>query len=135
MPRARVLVVDDEAGMRDFLQIMLEEEGHEVAVAADVPEAMDLLGGASWDVVITDLKMPGGSGLEVLEAVRERDPGCAVFVMTAYGDTESAVAAMKLGACDYLTKPFQVEALRRAVGHGLAQRRLAIENRRLREQA
>jgi len=132
---ARVLVVDDERGMRDFLQIMLEKSGYEVVIAGGVAEARQRLREVVFDVVITDLKMPGGSGLDVLAAAKEEDPSCVVFLMTAYGDTASAVEAMKLGAYDYLTKPFQVDEISLSLRNGLELRRLAIENRRLREAA
>jgi len=132
---ARVLVVDDEQGMRDFLQIMLEKCGYEVVVAAGVGAAKERLRETLFDVVITDLKMPGGSGLDVLAAAKEGDRSCVVFLMTAYGDTTSAVEAMKLGAYDYLTKPFQVDEISLSLRNGLELRRLAIENRRLRSEA
>jgi len=132
---ARVLVVDDERGMRDFLQIMLEKCGYEVVVAAGVVAAKERLRETLFDVVITDLKMPGGSGLDVLAAAKEGDRSCVVFLMTAYGDTTSAVEAMKLGAYDYLTKPFQVDEISLSLRNGLELRRLAIENRRLRSEA
>jgi len=132
---ARMLVVDDEPGMRDFLQIMLEKRGYEVVIAAAVGEARARLRETTFDVVITDLKMPGGSGLDVLAEAKEVDPSCVVFLMTAYGDTASAVEAMKLGAYDYLTKPFQVDEVALALRNGLELRRLAIENRCLREAA
>jgi len=132
---ARILVVDDEPGMRDFLQIMLEKFDYEVVVAGGVVEARQRLRKVVFDVVITDLKMPGGSGLDVLAAAKEGDSSCVVFLMTAYGDTASAVEAMKLGAYDYITKPFQVDEVSLSLRNGLEQRRLAIENRRLREEA
>ena len=132
---ARMLVVDDERGMRDFLQIMLEKRGYEVVIAATVGEARARLRETTFDVVITDLKMPGGSGLDVLAEAKAVDPSCVVFLMTAYGDTASAVEAMKLGAYDYLTKPFQVDEVALFLRNGLELRRLAIENRCLREAA
>jgi len=130
---ARILVVDDEAGMREFLQIMLEKEGYAVATAGGLAEAMGTFDLAPFDLVLTDLKMPGGSGLDVLKAVHTRDPECIVYMMTAYGDAESAVEAMKLGAYDYLSKPFKVDEVKLLLRNGLETRRLTIENRLLRE--
>ena len=130
---ARILVVDDEAGMREFLQIMLEKEGYNVTTAAGLAEAMGAFDGAVFDLVLTDLKMPGGSGLDLLKAVHAQDPECIVYMMTAYGDAESAVEAMKLGAYDYLSKPFKVDEVKLLLRNGLETRRLTIENRLLRE--
>jgi two-component system response regulator PilR (NtrC family) len=131
----RILVVDDEAGMREFLQIMLEKEGYVVATAGSVSEAVTAFDSKVFDLVLTDLKMPGGSGLDLLRAVKARDPECVVYMMTAYGDAESAVEAMKRGAYDYLSKPFKVEEVKLLLRNGLETRRLAIENRLLRETA
>jgi two-component system response regulator PilR (NtrC family) len=130
---ARILVVDDEAGMREFLQIMLEKEGYTVATAAGPGEAMATFDEAVFDMVLTDLRMPGGSGLDLVKAVHARDPECIVYMMTAYGDAESAVEAMKLGAYDYLSKPFKVDEVKLLLRNGLETRRLTIENRLLRE--
>jgi two-component system response regulator PilR (NtrC family) len=132
---ARILVVDDEAGMREFLQIMLEKEGYAVAAAASVAEALAAFDSTPFDLVLTDLKMPGGSGLDLLAAVKERDPACVVYMMTAYGDAESAVEAMKRGAYDYFSKPFKVDEVKLLLRNGLETRRLIIENRLLRDTA
>jgi len=130
---ARILVVDDEAGMREFLQIMLEKEGYTVATAGGLAEAMAIFDVAPFDLVLTDLKMAGGSGLDLLKAVHTCDPECIVYMMTAYGDAESAVEAMKLGAYDYLSKPFKVDEVKLLLRNGLEKRRLTIENRLLRD--
>ena len=132
---ARILVVDDEAGMREFLQIMLEKEGYTVVTAGNGTEALEAFDSAPFDLVLTDLKMPGASGLDLLRDVMERDPACIVYMMTAYGDTESAVEAMKRGAYDYLSKPFKVDEIKLLLRNGLETRRLTIENRLLREAA
>ena len=119
--------------MREFLQIMLEKEGYNVTTAAGLAEAMNTFDDAAFDLVLTDLKMPGGSGLDLLKTVHARDPECIVYMMTAYGDAESAVEAMKLGAYDYLSKPFKVDEVKLLLRNGLETRRLTIENRLLRE--
>jgi len=132
--RARILVVDDERSMQEFLEIFLRGEGYEVATAGDVPSARAALEGADYDVVITDLQMPGGSGLELLEAVREGSSETVVIVITAFASTETAIAAMKDGAYDYVTKPFRVDEIRLVVEKALEKKALARENRRLRSE-
>ena len=102
---ARVLVVDDEAGIREFLAEALGDDDHEVAAASSGEAAWERLERESFEVVITDLKMPGISGLELLRRVRERQPEVEVVVLTAHGNVDSAVEAMRAGAFDYLQKP------------------------------
>ncbi len=131
----RVLVCDDEAGLREMLCILLRRHGYEVDAAAGVKDARGLLGGVSapFDAVVTDLVMPDGSGLEVLEAARRRDPDTQVIVITAYATTERAVAAMRAGAYDYVQKPFENEALLATLEKALERRALEAENRSLRD--
>ena len=114
---ARVLVVDDDEGVREFLVDVLESDGHRVYDARDGAEALALLGdGEPFDVILTDLRMPGMSGLELLERAVRLDPNAHVVMLTAYGSVENAVAAMRAGAFDYLQKPVESpEALRRVV--------------------
>jgi DNA-binding NtrC family response regulator len=102
---ARVLVVDDEAGIREFLTEALTDDDHDVAAASSGEAAWDKLERESFEVVLTDLKMPGISGLELLKRVRERQPEVEVIMLTAHGAVDSAVEAMRLGAFDYLQKP------------------------------
>jgi len=132
--RARILVVDDERSMQEFLEIFLRGEGYEVATAGDVASARAALDGADYDVVITDLQMPGGSGLELIEAARESAPETVVIVITAFASTETAIAAMKEGAYDYVTKPFRVDEIRLVVEKALEKKSLARENKRLRSE-
>src|SRR6476660_423102 len=103
--RGRILVVDDEANARTALAELLRDEGYAVETAADGFKALPKLEEFVPDVVVTDLKMPGLTGLELMAKVRERDPSCLVIVMTAFGAIETAVQAMRQGAADYLTKP------------------------------
>ena len=130
--RARVLVVDDERSMQEFLEIFLRGEGYEVTTAGDVASARALLESDEFDVVVTDIQMPGGSGLDLLHAARDASPDTMVIMITAYASTETAIAAMKDGAYDYLTKPFRVYEIRLVVEKALEKKFLARENRRLR---
>jgi DNA-binding NtrC family response regulator len=128
----RVLVVDDEASMRELLGIMLRKEGFDVVAAQSRSEAAKALAARTVDLVITDVKLPDGDGIEILRHVKAAAPETIVIVMTAFGSTESAVAAMKLGAHDYLIKPFDIEELRIVVRNALRVQQLQEENLRLR---
>ena len=131
---ARILVVDDETSMQDFLRILLQRDGHEASSCGSAAEALVALESDDWDLVISDVRMPGMSGLELLDQVRELAPETTVILITAHGTTESAVEAMKHGAYDYLTKPCSVDEIRLVVGKALEKRDLAHENQRLRLQ-
>ena len=111
MARARILIVDDEVNARSALAELLRDDGYIVETAADGFKALPKLDDFNPDVVLTDLKMPGMTGQELLTRARLRDPNCVVLVTTAYGAVESAVAAMRGGAADFLTKPLDVERL------------------------
>jgi two-component system, NtrC family, response regulator PilR len=134
MPKARILVVDDEKSMRDLLSITLEKEGYEVLTAAGGEPAIESLHRDPVDVVITDLKMPKVDGLQVLRAAKEISPDTAVIVITAVASTETAVEAMKLGAYDYITKPFKLDEVNLIVRNALERKRLRDENLYLRRQ-
>lgn len=114
--------------MRDVLSIMLKRAGYNVTVAADGEEAITQIEKELFDLVITDLKMPKVGGLDVLKAVKEASPDSVVLIVTAYASAESAVEAMKLGAYDYLTKPFQVDEVQLIIRNALERRRLSTEN-------
>ncbi|TAJ09603.1 MAG: sigma-54-dependent Fis family transcriptional regulator [Nitrospirae bacterium] len=124
----KILIVDDEQSMRDVLSIMLKRAGYAVTVAADGEEAVAQLGKDIFDLVITDLKMPKVGGLDVLKAVKDSSPDTVVLVITAFASTETAVEAMKRGAYDYLTKPFQVDEVQLIIRNALEKRRLSTEN-------
>lgn len=130
--RRRVLVVDDEESLRHMLQLMLRKEGYEVVCAGDVDAAVAALDGAAYDIVITDLRMPGRSGLELVDEIGRRRLGTTVVVMTAYGSREVAIEAMKRGAYDYLSKPFASDELVLLLRKAEERERLAHENRALR---
>src|SRR5437870_2635426 len=129
----KVLVVDDERKMRRLLQILLERMGIDSVAAESGEEALDRFQAEKIDLVLTDLKMPGMSGLELLARVRELDADVPVIVLTAYGTVQTAVEAMKLGAFDYVLKPFDLEAVELTVRKGLEMRQYRSENRYLRE--
>jgi DNA-binding NtrC family response regulator len=133
MQRERVLIVDDEANARTALAELLRDEGYLVETAADGFKALPKLEEFGPDVVVTDLKMPGLSGLELMAKIRERDPECVVIVMTAFGAVESAVQAMRQGAADYLTKPVNVEELSLVLKREVERKRLRAEAGHLRE--
>ena len=131
---ARVLIVDDEPDMLDNCVRVLRPVGYECLATADPHAALAMVESERPDVLLTDLKMPGMDGVELLRRAREVDPALAVIVVTAFATFESAVAAVKEGAFDYLPKTFTVEQLRVAVGRALRHRELSLENRRLRDQ-
>ncbi len=129
-----ILVVDDKDSMRNMLTETLLEEGHTVDAADSGGKALDLIRNKSYDLVVTDLKMPDIGGLEVLDGVKEVDDETSVIVMTAYGTIEDAVTAMKKGAYDFITKPFDTEHLCFLVGRAMENRRLIAENTLLRQE-
>lgn len=130
--RHRLLVVDDEESVRFFLVKGLRKEGFEVEAVAGGHAAIDRLAKAPFDVVLTDLVMPDVSGLDVLKAVHEMDKDAVVILMTAHGSVENAIDALRLGAFDYLTKPFELKELLVRVERGLLRRTVERENRKLR---
>jgi two-component system response regulator PilR (NtrC family) len=134
MAKARILVVDDEKSMRDLLSITLEKEGYDVLTAAGGEPAIEALHRESVDAVITDLRMPKVDGLQVLRVAKEISPDTAVIVITAVASTETAVEAMKLGAYDYITKPFKLDEVNLIVRNALERKRLRDENLYLRKQ-
>src|SRR3972149_11868141 len=114
--------------MREFLIIMLQKDGHDVTSASNGKEAVDIIGQQTFDIVITDLKMPQLDGIEVLKAVKESAPETVVIMITAYASTDTAVDAMKQGAYDYVTKPFKIEEVKLIVRNALEKRKLREEN-------
>ncbi len=133
--RTKILVVDDELSMREFVSILLEREGYEVLTAADAETALVRLDTSDIDLVISDVQMPGLNGLELLARIKEKTPDTAVLLVTAFSTAEQAVEAMKLGAYDYLAKPFKVDEIKILVRNALEKRDLKRENRQLREKA
>ncbi len=126
--KARILIVDDDPGIRDACFQALSREGYEVELAGSAEEARKLISDYEFDVILLDLKLPGVEGLELLREIREEDPQAQIIVITAYGTVQVAVSAMKLGAADFLQKPFGPQELRLAVAKALEKRRLTLEN-------
>jgi two-component system, NtrC family, response regulator PilR len=132
---ARVLVVDDEQSMRELLGIMLRQVGYDVTQADGGEAAIQTLRSTdAFDLVITDLRMRTVDGLAVLRATKEHSPRTVVLVVTAFASTETAVEAMKLGAYDYVTKPFKLDELKLTIANALERKRLQDENRELKRQ-
>jgi two-component system, NtrC family, response regulator AtoC len=134
MSQQRVLVVDDETRMRRVLEIMLQKMGLETRAAHNGQEALALAQKESFDLILTDLKMPEMDGLALLDALRAQKIEVPVILLTAYGTVESAVQAMKLGAYDYILRPFDVEAVERVITRALTAERTRRENLFLREE-
>jgi two-component system response regulator HydG len=128
MDRARVLVVDDKENMLKLFAKILGEEAYELSTAIDGTRALALLAAETFDVVITDIRMPGADGFAVLQAAKQRSPDTEVILMTAYASVQAAVDAMRQGAYDYITKPFDPDDAALIVAR-------ALERKRLREQA
>ena len=124
----QILIVDDEVSMRRMLEILFSQEGYQVQTAASAETALEALNQRPIDLVISDIRMPGLSGLDLLRRLKADDSEAEVVLMTAYASTESAIEAIKLGAFDYVTKPFQVDELVNIVRHALEKKALKEEN-------
>jgi len=131
--RTRILIVDDEEIVRESLSGWLEKDGYTVATAPDGPSALAMLNRERWTILILDLKMPGMDGLAVLEKARAIQPESTAVIMTAYATVDTAVAAIKLGAYDYIVKPFEPEELSAMIEKIVAQQALVHENAVLRK--
>lgn len=129
-----ILVIEDKDSMQKMLSATLESEGYEVDAAGDGQEGIQKAKEKKYDVVLTDLKLPKMDGMGVLSEVKEIDPETSVILMTAYGTIETAVQAMRLGAFDFLTKPFDTDHLSVIIKRALENRRLVAENTILREE-
>ncbi|PIE33536.1 DNA-binding response regulator [candidate division KSB3 bacterium] len=130
----KILVVDDEGIQRDIVRDILQDQGHEVVALGSGDEALEYIKNSTVDVVLTDLRMPGMDGVELLQHIKAFDPEIVVVVITAYGSFESAVEAVKKGAYDYLAKPLEKEQLTLVVTRALNRKFLADENRSLRQE-
>ena len=108
----KVLVVDDEQGMREFLTMLLEKQGHRVITAAEGEQALQLVAEQTPDLVISDLRMPNVDGIGLLAGIRKQYPELPVILVTAYASSDSTIQAMRLGADDYISKPFRIEEIR-----------------------
>jgi two-component system response regulator PilR (NtrC family) len=132
--KPHVLVVDDEAGLRDMLQILLRREGYDVTVAPSFKAGVEAVQGAPtpYELVLTDIMMPDGSGLDLLSLIKARSPHTEVIVMTAHSTLEIAVDAMRRGAYDFVAKPFPAGVIRAQAQKALEKRAIVTENERLR---
>jgi DNA-binding NtrC family response regulator len=134
MERARILVVDDDPASRELLARILAADGHETVPLGDGAEALAELDRAAADLVVSDIRMADVSGYQLAERVRAGAPDVPVILVTAFGNVEGAVEAIRRGAYDYISKPYDVDAIRLVVGRALAQRALSRENAALRRQ-
>jgi DNA-binding NtrC family response regulator len=133
-PQHSLLIVDDEAVARQNLAHAFRKEGYQVATCADGVAALAELGRRPFDLLLTDLRMPGIDGMALLAEVRARWPETRVIMLTGYASLDNAVAAMKAGAFHYLAKPFRLDEVRELVARALELIRLERENRQLREE-
>ena len=131
--KGRILIVEDEKSMREVLKILLEEEGYETLSASDGLDGIRMIQEDIFDIVITDIKMPRADGFEVLKKVKEISPTSIVIMITAFGTTESTIEAMKLGAYDYIHKPFKIDEIRLIINKAFEKKRLSEEISVLRE--
>ncbi len=132
--KSRILVVDDEESIREFLEIMLKKEGYEVTTAEDGLKAKEILSKKSFDMVISDMQMPNVTGIELLKYVKDSYPDVVFMMITAFGTTETAVEAMKMGAYDYVTKPFKIDEVRLNIHNALRSKNLETEVRILKKE-
>jgi DNA-binding NtrC family response regulator len=131
LPKGRILVVDDEADIRESLEILLSAEGYNIDLAQNGTEGLRRAEAGNYDLILLDLMMPDRSGMDVLKEVRERDSETPIFMITAYGSAEVAVSALKSGANDYFSKPWDNEKLLIEIDRMIAHTRLEHENRQL----
>lgn len=131
--KGKILIVEDEKGMREVLKILLEGENYEVISASDGLEGLSYISKDIFDLIITDIKMPKVDGFELLRKVKEVSPHTIVIMITAFGTTETAIEAMKLGAYDYINKPFKIDEIRLIVRKAIEKKRLSEELSLLKE--
>ena len=134
MAYRRVLIIDDEEGIRTSLSLFLEDEGYAVRGAADAEWALTAVGSEAFDIIVCDVRMPGRDGLDLLPDLIRAQPDATVLMMSAYGELEQSLEAVRLGAYDYLAKPFQPDELLLTIRKAEERERLRRENRRLRRQ-
>lgn len=123
-----ILIIDDEKSLLDLLSVVFKKEGYGVRTALSASQAYEIFDKEDLDLIVTDIKMPETDGMDVLRYLREKHPDVPVVMITAYGSVNQAVEALKIGALDYVVKPFDVEELKIIVSRGLAERRLKQEN-------
>ena len=130
----RILVVDDESSLRELLVIMLQREGYQVNEAVDGEQALEMIVSEAYDLVVSDIQMPKMTGIELLRKLSQENIDATLIMITAFSSTEEAVEAMKLGAYDYITKPFKNDEIRLVVKKALERNTLQAENRKLKKE-
>jgi len=133
LPHSRILVVDDESDIRTMLSILLSKEGYAVDTASGGLEALEKIKTAFYPLIISDIRMPDLSGLDLLTRVQEKSPESMVILITAYASNETAIEGMKHGAYDYITKPFQIDEIKIVIKNALEHQLLKVENQKLKE--
>ncbi len=121
-PKSRLLVVDDDEGMRENLAELFESLGYEVKTAASYPAALEILDASEVDLLLSDYKMPGPTGVELIEEARRRRPGLRAILMTAFGDSVTEIESLRRGAVAYVNKPFEADEIVAFVEKVLAMR-------------
>ena len=122
--KERVLLIDDDPGLSEVIGMLLEREGYAVARAATVKQGIALVEAGGLDLVVTDLKLPDGTGLDAVKAIRARHPALPIIMITSYSSMESAIDALRAGANDYVIKPFNNDEFLRAIARALNDRRM-----------
>ena len=130
----KILIIDDEKGIVDFLSVVFKKEGYAVSTSHSAERALEQLDQESFDIMLSDVKLPGLNGMELMKRAQMKRPGLPIVMITAYGTIKQAVEAMKKGAMDYVVKPFDVEELKIIVSNAVERGRLAKENISLRKQ-
>ena len=128
-----ILVIDDEEIMREILETLLTREGHQVRLAATAAEGLDLIRSMPFDAAIVDVMLPGMDGVTALDEIKKIDDDLPVLMITAFASVENAIAAMKRGAFDYISKPFKNDEVLAVLRNAVERRRLVLENRELRD--
>ena len=128
----RVFIIEDDPGVCEVVSLLLSREGYHVGAASTVKEGLRRLAAGNFDVVITDLKLPDGTGLDVLRLIHEKDRTLPIIMMTSYSSLDSAIAALRAGADDYIIKPFDNDELLHSVERAMKERRIVRENAALR---
>ncbi len=131
----KILIIDDEDSMRHMISVILKKEGYETSALSDARKALQAIDGDDYDFVLCDIKMPGMDGLEFLRALKSKGAGHTVIMMSAYGTIDTAIECMKLGAYDYISKPFKADEIILTVKKAEEREKLKRENTRLKDEA
>ncbi|MGB6864758.1 MAG: response regulator, partial [Candidatus Aminicenantaceae bacterium] len=124
----KILIIDDEKSILDLLSVVFKKEGYIVETSLSAKTALELIDKEEFDLILTDIKLPQMSGMKILKYAKEKYPAMPVVMITAYGTIKQAIEALKMGAMDYIVKPFNMEELKIIVAQGLENRRIQQEN-------